>query len=355
MTTELTTRERMQRMVEHRDADRAPIIDLPWASTIERWHSEGLPEGVAWEEYLGADVMRNILPDNSPRYPVTVLEENDEYRVFTTEWGATKKDWRHTGALGYLDYRVTTPGAWRTAKERTAPSRDRVDWARLQREYPRWRQQGAWVNGVLWFGFEVTYSHMVGVPLFTAMIEEPEWVVDMVNTMLDGSIALLEMVLDAGYTLDGILWYNDMGFKGSQFMSRRMYRELFQPADRRAAAWAHGKGLPVYYHSCGNITPFVPELIDAGVDMLNPLEVKAGVDPLALKAQYGDRLAFHGGLNALLYDPPEQMWAEMERIIPVMKENGGYVIGTDHSVPDSVSLETFREFVRRAKHLGSYA
>jgi uroporphyrinogen decarboxylase len=56
----------------------------------------------------------------------------------------------------------------------------------------------------------------------------------------------------------------------------------------------------------------------------------------------------------MLYHPPERMWAEMERVIPVMKENGGYVIGTDHSIPDSVSLDQYCQFVTRAKELGQY-
>jgi uroporphyrinogen decarboxylase len=98
----------------------------------------------------------------------------------------------------------------------------------------------------------------------------------------------------------------------------------------------------------------VPEFIDAGVDMLNPLEVKAGMDPLALKAEYGDVLGFHGGLNAVLYETPELMWDEMRRVIPAMKAGGGYVIASDHSVPDNVTLEEFREFVRLAKELGRY-
>ncbi len=72
------------------------------------------------------------------------------------------------------------------------------------------------------------------------------------------------------------------------------------------------------------------------------------------KAQYGDKLAFHGGLNATCYDRPGDMWAEMERGIPAMKENGRYIIGTDHSAPNSVGLEQYREFVSRAKKLGSY-
>ena len=188
---------------------------------------------------------------------------------------------------------------WAEAKERMQPSRDRIPWSMLEREYGRWRERGDWVMGLLWFGFEVTYSHMVGTPLFMAMAEDPEWVLDMVNTMLDSSIALLEMVWDAGYQFDGVMWYNDMGFKGKQFMSVSMYRDLFKPADRRAAEWAHAKGLPVYYHSCGNLGPLVPELIDAGVDMLNPLEVKAGMDPLALKAQYGDQARLSWRLECL--------------------------------------------------------
>ena len=119
-----------------------------------------------------------------------------------------------------------------------------------------------------------------------------------------------------------------------------MYRNL--PVHARAIEWAHKKGIKARLHSCGNINRFVPELIDIGLDMLNPLEVKAGMDPVALKAQYGDRLAFHGGLNAVLYTEPEKLWEEMRRVVPVMKQGGGYLISSDHSVPDSVSLKTFR-------------
>ena len=195
---------------------------------------------------------------------------------------------------------------------------------------------------------------MSGEAIFLAMMDDPDWVVDIVNTMLDINIELMEMVWDEGYELDEVMWYNDMGYKHSQFMSVDMYRDLFKEADRRAAAWAHNRDCVVYCHSCGDINPLVPELIEAGVDMLNPLEVKAGMDPLYLKEAYGDKLAFHGGLNAVAYENPEEMWSEMERIIPTMKKDGGYVIGTDHSIPNSVSLQQFGEFVERAKKLARY-
>jgi uroporphyrinogen decarboxylase len=92
-----------------------------------------------------------------------------------------------------------------------------------------------------------------------------------------------------------------------------------------------------------------------GLDALNPLEVKAGMDPLLLKQKYGAQLVFHGGVNAVLWDQPEVIQAEMERVIPVMKENGGYIFSSDHSVPSSVSLEDFRRIVELAKRLGSYS
>ena len=353
--TEMTRHERMRRMFEHREADRVPIIDHPWPATLERWEREGMPAGVDFSEYLSMDRFITIGADNSPRFPIQVLEETEDYRICTSQWGATKKDWRHAASTPhYLDFTVKDPDSWRKAKERMQPDRDRIDWRRLERNYRRWREQGEWISAAFWFGFEVIYSHMVGVPLFLAMVEQPEWVLDMVNTMLDLSIALFEMVWEAGYHFDQVNWWNDMGYKGTQFMSVDMYRQLFKPADRRACEWAHGKGLKVYYHSCGNINPLVPELIDAGVDMLNPMEVKAGMDPLALKTEYGHVLAFQGGLDARLYAEPERMWAEMERVIPVMKESGGYVIGTDHSIPSSVSLDQYRQFVALAKTLGNY-
>lgn len=88
-----------------------------------------------------------------------------------------------------------------------------------------------------------------------------------------------------------------------------------------------------------------------GLDALNPLEVKAGMDPVLLKQQYGDRLVLHGGVNAVLWDKVDEIKAEMERVIPVIKENGGFIFSSDHSVPSSVSLEDFRRIVELAKKL----
>ncbi len=353
---EMTTHERVTRMYEHREADRVPVTDSPWEATVERWHREGMPADTSYVDFFGLDNFISIGADNSPRYPEKVLEETEDYVVKTTRWGATIKNWTHAGGVPeFLDFTITDPDSWLQTKKRMQPTRDRIHWNRLEQNYRRWRKEGTWISAYFWFGFDVTHAWAAGTErVLAAMVEEPEWVVDMFNHYLDLDVALFQMVWDAGYHFDGISWPDDMGYKGRQFFSLATYRELLKPAHKRAADWAHEKRLKVHLHSCGNVRPLIPDLIEIGIDMLNPLEVKAGMDPVALKAEYGDRLGFHGGLNAVLFERPDELWEEMRRVIPVMKENGGYIASSDHSVPQSVSLEEFKRFVELAKELGSY-
>jgi len=352
----LTSRERFARMYEHRDADRVPIIDHPWAATIERWQHEGMPVGADYVQFFGLDQMAGIHVDNSPRYEAKTIEETPEYRIHTTIWGATLKDWKHAASTPeFLDFTIVDRASWEKAKARMQPTRDRIDWKYLQDNYPKWQAEGRWIQAGLWFGFDITHSWTVGTErLIRALLDDPEWCQDIFSHELETHLALLDMVWDAGYHFDCVGWPDDMGYKGTQFFSLGMYRNLVKPYHQRAIEWAHAKGVKAHLHSCGNINPFVPELIAIGLDALNPLEVKAGMDPVALKQKYGDKLVLHGGINAVLWDHPEQIAAEMERVVPAMKANGGYIFSSDHSVPSSVSLEDFRRIIALAKKLGAY-
>ncbi len=352
----MTSRERFARMYAHQEADRVPIIDSPWGATIERWQSEGMPADVSFVDYFGLDKIAHISVDNSPRYPTRVIEETDAYIINTTSWGATLKNWKHIASTPeFLDFTIKDPDSWRKAKARMVPSHDRIPWERLKHDYPTWRKEGHWIEAGLWFGFDVTHSWTVGTErLLMALIDDPEWCVDMFNHFLDVNLALLDAVWDAGYTFDEVTWPDDMGYKLNQFFSVRTYRRLLRPVHKRAVDWAHAKGIKARLHSCGDIRPFIPELVEIGVDALNPLEVKAGVDPIAVKQAYGDRLVLHGGINAVLWDDMTAIEAEMRRVIPFVKANGGYIFSSDHSVPSAVSLDNFRTIVNLAKTLGSY-
>lgn len=352
----ITTKERFKRMFEHKEADRVPISDSPWLGTIRRWHREGMPEGISYIEYFDLDKIAHIGVDNSPRYEEKTIEETDTYKIYTTKWGATLKSWKYEDSTPeFIDFTVTDPDKWFEAKKRMVPSRDRVNWDYLKKNYKKWQDEGYWIQAGLWFGFDVSHSGAVGTERFLiALVEEPEWCVDMFNHYLDVNLTLLDMVWEEGYRFDSVLWPDDMGYKHSQFFSVNMYRELLKPVHKKAVDWAHSKGAKAHLHSCGNINPFIPELIEIGIDCLNPLEVKAGMDPIELKKKYGKDLVFHGGINAVLWDDIEAIEAEIKRVLPIMKESGGYIFASDHSIPNAVSLENFRRIIELVKELGSY-
>lgn len=354
---ELTTAERIERMFEHRPADRVPIIEYPWAATIERWRREGLPSGVDFTNFFDLDRIAGISVDNSPRFPAGVIEETDEYVIRTSAWGATSRQWKHQASTPeFLDFAVKTPDDWQRAKERMQPSDDRIPWETLRNNYGKWQEQGAWIIAHGWFGFDVTHSWFIGTEqLLVALAEQPEWCVDMFRTELELDLALLDRVWDAGHRFAALVWPDDMGYKYNQFFSLDMYRDLLKPIHRRAIEWAHAKGIHACLHSCGNVNPFVPELVDMGLEYINPLEVKAGMDPLQLKRDYGNRLVLHGGVSALLWDGDVAvMEAHLRDFLPTMKANGGYIFATDHSVPSSVSLNEFRQIVNAVKEAGTY-
>jgi len=353
---QLTERERILRTYRRQEVDRIPMLDTAWAGTKKRWIKEGMPENVSWEDFFGLDHVIRICPDNSPRFPNRVLEETDRYKIITTKWGTTQRVFRELDSTPEnLNYRYDSSEKWEEAKQAMlTPCDDRIPWAYLKENYPKWKAEGRFLQLIVWFGFDVAHSHMIGTENFLmGMMEEPEWATDVFDTYLSSSLSLCQQILDAGYEFDGIYWYDDMGYKGSPFFSPQTYRELLQPFHKKVVDWAHERGMVAELHSCGFIEPLLPSILETGVDMLNPLEIKAGMDPKKLKSLYGDKLAFHGGINAQLWDDIERVKAEMERIIPIMKEGGGYVFASDHSIPNSVSLHNMKEIADLAHRLGA--
>ena len=209
----MLTRERFARMYEHREADRVPIIDGPWAGTIRRWQREGMPAGMAWEDYFGTDKVAAIGVDITPRYEEKVLEETDRYKIVTSNWGVTMKHFKEEDSSPeFIDFKVIDEASWAEAKARMTLDDDRIPWEALKQNYPKWQAEGRWIIGGFWFGFDVTHSWMMGTEnLLMAMIDEPELVKDMFGTYLDRCMQLFQRVWDAGYRFDEVHWPDDMG------------------------------------------------------------------------------------------------------------------------------------------------
>ncbi len=353
----MTSRERITAVVNHEEPDRIPRYDSPWASTIARWRREGLPEDVSVQEYFGFDTWRRMTADLSPRYPAEVLEETDEYVISTTVWGETSRRWKHRASVPeFLDFRIKDRDAWAEAKERMDTAEDRVDWAMLEKQFPVWREEGAFIEYSIWGpGYDVWGNRVVGTERFLmAVVTDPDWCREMQVFAAERAVYFGDMMLERGYDFDGIRIPDDLGYRNGLLMSPAAFDYVIRPAHEILCDWAREHGKTCYLHSCGNVMALVPRFLEIGWEVLDPLEVKAGMDALGLKEQFGDRLALVGGIDVRSMLDLDDMKREVESKIPVLKQGGGYIYHSDHSVPDNVSFDNYCHLMELVQEYGAY-
>lgn len=353
----MTSRERVRRAIARREPDRVPIQDAPWPATIERWRTEGLPSGVDYTDYLDYDI-RTINADLSPRYPTRKIAEDDEYVTETTSWGQTirnRKDMASTPHI--LECPIKKKDDWPALKARLAMDADRVDWDEASARYKRWRTEGRYIFFCDGAGYDRAQSLINSEELLVYMAEEPEFIADIVMTIARNVSAVLEMMWERGFEFDALHVWNDMGYRNASLFSPEMYRNLIQPADRIMYDTAHRLGMQTSLHSCGRVSELIPDLLDAGIDSLNPLEIKAGMNPIEIKRTYGDRLSIWGGIDTRLLERPDlaPLEEEIKRVFAACMPGGGYLYSTDHSVPPDVSFEQYCRVLEWVKEYGRYS
>lgn len=143
--------------------------------------------------------------------------------------------------------------------------------------------------------------------------------------------------------IDFFLLISDLGSQRGPLISPRMFEEFVAPYLREMIELIHRLGARVLYHSCGAIRPFIPALIELGVDVLDPIQ-PAGSDmrPERLKADFGQRLSFHGGIdmqNVLPTASPARVRAESRHYCETLGRHGGYVLGPAHLFQPDVPPE----------------
>jgi uroporphyrinogen decarboxylase len=156
----------------------------------------------------------------------------------------------------------------------------------------------------------------------------------------------LRVIEAAGGLLDMVYTYDDVGIQNGPLMSLHMWRRHILPRHQRLNAAIRAARYPVkiMYHSCGAIVPFIASFVDdMGIDVLNPLQPRAvGMDIARIKAEFGDRLAFHGAIDiqqTLPLGTPEQVQAEVRERIRVLGQRGGYICTSAHYLQADTPLE----------------
>jgi len=173
-----------------------------------------------------------------------------------------------------------------------------------------------------------------------------EFVEDLIGRIVEVQLANLALFLQAvGDHVQIIQFGDDLGAQDRPQMSPRMYRQYFKPGHTRLYQYVHEHSdCAVFLHSCGSIYPLIPDLIEAGVDILNPVQTSAaGMDPQRLKDAFGDRLTFWGGgadTQAVLPKAtPEAMAAHVTYRLRIFAPGGGYVFNPIHNIQANIPPE----------------
>lgn len=152
---------------------------------------------------------------------------------------------------------------------------------------------------------------------------------------------------------------DDFGTQKGPFMSPRMFRELVKPYLRERIAFTR-QFTPGYFwhHTCGSVYDLIPDLIEAGVDILNPIQPGAKyMEPERLKHDFGDRLCFHGGFDTqgvLPYGNAELIECEVRRVMDALKPNGGFIFSAAHNIQSDVPVDNVLTMFQAAQTLGAY-
>jgi uroporphyrinogen decarboxylase len=200
--------------------------------------------------------------------------------------------------------------------------------------------------------FERAYLLMGMESFFVAASEQPGSVANLLRRIADYQIALIRRL--AAHGVDAVRATDDYGGQKSLLMSPAMWRALIKPELARIVAATKDAGLLFFLHSCGHIMELVPDLVEIGVDVLDPIQAAAN-DHARLKAFYGDRLTFMYGVNsqgALSQGTPEEVDADVRQCIRLLAPGGGYILGPDNSV--TIPQANYQAYLAAGERYGRY-
>ena len=254
-------------------------------------------------------------------------------------------DWYKNGEVDAMNRTLTAPGCFHDAEDMEDLVFDwpdpaaYIDAAECRRRVEM-APEGKTVLGILWsahfqdtcaaFGMETALMNMIAAPeLYEAVNKK------VLEFYLKANRIFYEATRGK---LHAVLIGNDMGSQRGLMISPELVRRFVIPGCRRLAEQAHSYGLKVIYHSCGAISDIIPDLIDAGVDIIHPIQaLAAGMEPEGLKEKFGDRVSFCGGVDTqelLVHGTPEDVRKkveELKRLFPT-----GLILSPSHEaiLPD---------------------
>ena len=357
----MTGIERMSNILNRKPVDRIGLFEHFWGDTHKKWTEDGfINKDERFSDHFGYDMDEcwafNMTADLD-FVPVVVEETEDTILKRDGNGALLRRHKLHDTTPEHVDFLVKERNAWEEYIKPLLKSDPR----RINFEgYRKAKQYAADQNRFfVWSGvnvFELMHPVCGHEYMLMGMALDPDWIKDMVETYTNLTINLQEILFAKEGYPDGVWYYEDMGFKAKPFFSPAMYKEIIQPGHKKSFDFAHSHNLPVIVHSCGMVESLVPGLLEAGMDCLQVIEVKAGMDLLKLYKEYGDRLSFMGGIDVrVLYtNNKDLIRKELESKIPTVMGKYGYSLHSDHSIPNTVNYDIYRYFIEKGLELGTY-
>lgn len=367
----MNSRERVLAAINHEQPDRIPFdIGSSMMTGIHRdaYHHWRNFLGLAKQDtiryfepsmqivYIEDDFRNHLQIDTSPAlpawpesFPLNVLEE-EESLYYYDEWGyglkMPKSDpiyfslfhhpLRNSNSLSDLNqFHYPDP----TDKTRLAPIEEQIKLAEKN-------QKAIVLNNVCAGTMEVA-SWLRGLDQFLIDLAlQPVMAEFLLEKVMEFKLAYWEMVLSKyGDKIDVVVESDDIGTQTSTLISPRMYRKYIKPYHKKILEFIHSKtSAKIFFHSCGAIRQIIPDLIEIGVDILNPVQFNLpGMDPIELKSEFRNDLVFWGGGVETQYVLSRGSQQEVENSVKSQLENlgkdGGFVFATVHNIQAEVPVE----------------
>lgn len=357
---EMTGWERVTNTLNRKPVDQVPCYEHLWPETHDAWKNAGViqdPGGhIDWLklDLSGGGWFKSVADIDF--VPVVLEETEDTILTLDGNGAKLRRHKKHSSTPEHVGYLVEDRDGWekRIKPFITQLERRRIDFDAFRKDRDRARAAQRYFVWNFIGPFEQIHPVCGHENMLMGMIEDPEWIREMAMEFVEFSIRHAELLFAEVGEPDGVWFYEDMGYKQKPFMSPDHYRELIQPAHKRLFDWAHARGKKVIVHSCGFVEPLIPGMIEAGMDCLQAIEVKAGMDLAHLADRFGDRIAFCGGfdIREMISNDRDRIDRELGRTLGhVLARNVPYILHSDHSVPPEVKPETLAYFIERGREM----
>lgn len=324
-----------------------PMIGLP-----EEWRLQGASPGeLDFSAFRYRCPASGCLPVNTGfcgGAPEQVLEETDEHKIYRDALGRTMQLPKGVATLALpLDFPVKTMDDWLKLKPGYLFSEARLaaDWETAARQH---RAAGRVVEVYMPGGFDEPRQLMGEEGLCLAYYDDPGLIRDILETIGSMVFRVLERV-SARVQVDALLVHEDLAGKSGALAGPPQIAEFIRPYYRRAWDLLAERGARLFIQdSDGNMNGVLDAFLDCGVNVMYPMEPGAGMDMVQVRAKYGRRLAFEGGIDKyVLRKTPAEIERELEYKLPPMIRTGGALLSLDHRVPNGSPLENYRFYIRK--------